>query len=270
MITDPLVSIIIPCYNAGPFLEEALGSVAAQSYPLYEIIIIDDGSTDPYTLEVLNKLYGTERHIIQHQENQGPGIARNKAAEASHGEFLVMLDADNKIRKDTISRALPVLGKDPGIGVVYGNYEYFGLKTGLHKQDDFNIRKQLVTNQIEMASVIRKKAFLDVGGFDPFNSLNGFNEDYELWLSLYEAGWAFHYVDETFFDYRVTPNSRTAEKFHEYKIAVDHIYEKHSDLLSSEFIKLYHENKNLKRTLDYRIGNSLLGPLRRIKKIIKK
>jgi glycosyltransferase involved in cell wall biosynthesis len=264
----PKVSIIIPCYNAGEYIEETIASVKSQDYEDYEVVIVDDGSEDPHTIEILNKLSGDKIKII-HQENGGPGVARNAGVANSTGEFIVMLDSDNKIRKNTLQKVLPVFDHYPEVGVVYGNYEYFGLKSGIQIQDDFSLRKQFAANEVELASVIRRKTFQATPGFDEFTSKHGFIEDYEFWFSVYRTGWKFKYINETLFDYRVKSISRTTEKQHEKEMALEHIYKKHSDLLHKEYLKLNGDYKNVTRTIDYRLGHMILLPFRKIKNFLR-
>ncbi|MBI4645679.1 MAG: glycosyltransferase family 2 protein [Bacteroidia bacterium] len=245
---------------------EAITSVENQNFKDYEIIIIDDGSDDLITLQLLKELEKKDKLTILQQQNSGPGIARNNGIAASKWEFLVMLDSDNKIRKNTIKIALSIFDKKNEVGVIYGDYEYFGLKTGIHKQEDFNLRKQFNANHIEMASIMRKQTFIDSGGFDCFTSKYGI-EDYDLWFSIAETKWKFYYINEVLFDIRIRTDSRTLVTANpNLDKLLEHIYKKHSNLLYKEFEKLYHDYKNITNTLDYRLGNVILKPLRKIKR----
>src|SRR4051812_30462131 len=102
-MSEPVVSIIIPCYNSGKYLPEALDSISA--YPdkgMYEVIIINDGSTDELTLSLLNNLQQNGEHIVLHQENKGPAAARNAGVKMAKAPYLLFLDSDNKIESNYI------------------------------------------------------------------------------------------------------------------------------------------------------------------------
>lgn len=262
----PEISIITPCYNSGKLILEAVDSVKKQNFKAYEHIIIDDGSTDAGTLEILDQLAQDEKTIVIHQSNTGPGIARNNGIDRARSEFLVMLDADNKIRPQTIDLALKVMNEDPDAGVVYGDYEFFGMKTGLKKQSEFNLRKQFAWNFVEMATVMRRSCFIDAGGFDTYCSRHGI-EDYELWFRVAQTKWKFRYIEHVLFDYRISSYSRTDDANAVLNKTLEYIYTRHAVLLHKQYMEIYHENKNIKQTPDYRLGQKLLRIPRMIRKI---
>lgn len=268
MSNSPLVSIIIPCYNHGDYIMETIDSVLQQSYKNIEIIIVDDGSDDEHTKEVLNTIQNPLIKIL-HQNNAGPGVARNNALKIASGKYFVALDGDDLICKDTIADSVIILESYSKTGVVYGNCQYFGEKSELRKQEPLNISMQINNNTIALCSVIRTQAFSESGGFDEFLSKKGL-EDWDLWLMLIERGWKFHYINKTTFKIRALSSSRTYmvanKNLEEIK---SYVYKKHSDFLSKEFEFLYHENKNIKSMLDYRIGNFLLQPFRIVKRLFK-
>lgn len=266
---NELVSVIIPCYNPGNYLYETIESVEKQTYENYEIIIVDDESTDLDTIEALKVLADRPKISIFYQNNSGPGIARNLGVKKSKGDFIVFLDSDDLIRENTIKRALMIFENKPDVGVVYGDIQLFQNKTELRVQAPFSIRRMFVANQVTVLTALRKQTFIDAGGYDFFTSKTGFTEDYDLWLSIAETKWKFFYVNETFFDYRILTVSRTSRGQHEKDKALSHIYKKHSDLLYEEYVKLYHDHKNLVNTLDYKLGHIILSPLRKIKRMIK-
>lgn len=268
MNQEPKVSVIIPYYNQGHFLLEALDTINVQDYQNIEVIIVNDGSTDKeslYVLETIRSAYNS--FLILTQENLGPSVARNNAVKHSSGEFLLFLDADDRIHQQTIRYCIEEVSKDEMVGVIYGNYQRFGEKAGLQKQAEFEIIQMLRANQIALCSMVRKKAFLDVGGFDEILSLKGV-EDWDLWLNLYEKNWKFKYIDELMFDIRVHKDSRTytvAER--NIEDSIDYVYKKHSKIVARNFLELYHNNKNLRNTIDYKLGKVLLSPFRIMKSV---
>ncbi len=265
MHQNPLVSIVIPCYNHGDYLLDAINSVLEQSFRNIEIIVVNDGSDDKETLEILNSINNPLIKILS-QENAGPVIARNNALKIAKGKYFIPLDADDLICHDTIENAVKAIERDPEIAVVHGDCQYFGEKNHLFVPDKVNAKNILIGRSIPLCTLIRKEAFDQVGGFDEFLSRKGL-EDWDLWLTLLEKGWKFEYLSGIQFKIRDINSSRT------YQVAnknlpelKSYIYKKHSDLLAKEFELFYHENKNLKNTQDYQIGNMILKPFRWIKK----
>ncbi|MGL5195420.1 MAG: glycosyltransferase family A protein, partial [Chroococcales cyanobacterium] len=116
------VSVIIPCYNQGEFVLEAIASVESCQDPVYEILIVNDGSTSPVTQKVLTYLEKKGYQVI-HQSNQGLAAARNTGIKKAQGRYILPLDADNKIKPDYITEAVAILDEHPEVGVVYGNAE---------------------------------------------------------------------------------------------------------------------------------------------------
>src|SRR3990170_5051272 len=159
--TDIKVSVVIPCYNHGKYLNEAVDSVLKSDFADYEIIIVNDGSTDSYTLKIFRQM---EQRFIQdqkvtiiHQENLGLSAARNSAIRAGRGKYILPLDADNKIRPNYLSRAVEVLDTDDEIGVVYAYANLIGEKRGTWVFSPFEPRELLLENFVEARSVFRKR-----------------------------------------------------------------------------------------------------------------
>ena len=123
------VSVVIPCFNHGEFLPEAVGSVANMKREDIELIVVDDGSTDERTRKEMDGLSARGIKVIR-QENKGLAGARNAGVLASQGEYIFPLDADDRLRAGWVNRGISILGSDPKVGVVYGDAECFGIRTG--------------------------------------------------------------------------------------------------------------------------------------------
>lgn len=207
----PSVSVVIPCYNSGQFLPEALGSVLR--YPdksVYEVVIVNDGSTDAATLTLLAQL-AAEGHTVINQVNAGPGAARNTGIKAARGEYILFLDSDNKIRPAYIDRAIAVFKARPEVGVVHGNAAFFGVANKVQfVPQEFDMLKILHSNYIDMCSAVRKSVLSQVGGFDEDRIMIG-HEDWELWIRIGASGWQFAHVPEILFDYRIREDSLTQQ-----------------------------------------------------------
>ena len=202
------VSVIIPCYNHGQFIEEAINSVVNQTYENIEIICIDDGSSDNSIEIIQNILKSTPNIKLIKQENQGVVKARNTAISASNGDYILPLDADDKIAPTYIEKAVDILDKFPEIGIVYCNAEYFGNKTGKWKLPDFDKNEIIFANQIFSCALFRKLDFDNAGKYKEY--MNKGLEDWDLWLSFIENGLKVYKIDETLFFYRLqNQESRT-------------------------------------------------------------
>ncbi len=200
------LSVIIPCYNQGEYLLDAIASVEGCFEANIELIIVNDGSTEPLTLEVLDYLQNQGYQII-HQPNQGLATARNVSIKVAQGEYILPLDADNKIKPDYISKGIEILDQFPTVGVVYGDVEFIGDRTGIWQVPEFDPTRLLQGNYIDACAVFRKTLWQDCGGYDShIPDKLGF-EDWDLWLSALEKGWEFYHISEVLFNYRVRANS---------------------------------------------------------------
>ncbi|THU39467.1 glycosyltransferase [Niastella caeni] len=232
-----IVSIIIPCYNQGHFIQETLDSVSNCKSDLYEVIIVNDGSTDQNTIDCLNKLRTAGYQVI-FQQNQGLPAARNTGIRAATGKYILPLDADNKIRPAYLTRAIEIMEADPAVAVVYGNAAYFGDRSGEWKVGDYNMQKLMIANYIDACAVIRRSVLDKVGLYDTNLNKGGF-EDWEMWLRISFAGYEFRYVDEVLFDYRVAGNSMSQNFNRNYANAnnmENYIHEKHAGRMGHQWI----------------------------------
>ena len=129
------ISVIVPSHNCGPFIAEALDSILAQTLPVAQIIVVDDGSTDN-TAQVLGRYSGPR---IQHirQERAGLASARNAGLDAARGEFITFLNADDRWSPAFVERMYDYLAEDPGIACVFSNFAHIEPATGKIVGDQF-------------------------------------------------------------------------------------------------------------------------------------
>ena len=204
---DIAISIVIPCYNDGRFLLEAVQSVEQIGHVHHEIIVVNDGSTDPTTLNVLSELEQRGLQVL-HQPNSGPGRARNHGTSVAKGRYILPLDADNRLRPAAVDSSIEILDRDPRVDVVYGDVEFFGDKSGRERVPDFNLRRLLLWNYIYASSAFRKSAWERCGGFD--DHIASF-DDWDFWCRIACSGGVFYHVKEIFHDYRVRNDSLSAK-----------------------------------------------------------
>lgn len=246
----PKISVIIPCYNHGQYILEAIESVElCADKELYEIIIINDGSTDKYTNDVLEQLSLKGYRVIS-QANHGLGATRNNGIRAAVGEYILPLDSDNKIRPEYIYESIKILDSQPGIAVVYGNAEYFGELAKTHVVGSFNLQKIMLENYIDACAVYRKSVWEAIGGYDEKMPVMGL-EDWDFWLNMAFKKYGFFYINRVMFDYRVVGNSmlRSIDLVKRKKIYayMDEKYTGylHLNHLNEELLKVGRRNKKL-------------------------
>ncbi len=178
-----VVSVIIPCYKQAHFLDEAIASVREQAYPDSEVIVVDDGSPD-HTSEVVRR-YPQVQYIVQ--ANQGLAASRNRGIEASKGEYLVFLDADDHLLPNHFSAGLRAFQRKPEAALVCGRYRLFGsiARDARHNCDAFpdHYGSLLQWNFIgpPIAAMFKREVVSRLGGFH--REVPGC-EDYDLYLRI--------------------------------------------------------------------------------------
>ncbi len=214
--SGPLVSVIVTCYNYGSFLNSVLGCLEAQTCHDFEIILIDDGSTDPETvarIEDLKKLHRANLTVIQ-QPNQGVIAARNNAIAKAKGKYIFPLDADDTIEQTFLEKCLLFLENSPEHFFVYSWTHSIGDKDFIWETLDSDPDYSLVENRMGYA-LFRKSAFIQVGGYNPV--MAGGYEDWEFCVNLVAHGYIGRVIKEPLYNYYVKPGARNfhAIKKHE-------------------------------------------------------
>jgi glycosyltransferase involved in cell wall biosynthesis len=208
--TDPHVTVLIPCYNQGAYLNEAVDSVLAQTYQDFEILIVDDGSTDPQTVRLLDN-YVRPKTTAYRTPNRKLAAARNFLIERARGEYLCALDADDKLHPEYLDKTVATLEKDSSLGFVSTRLQAFGADTRVWPDDT---RCDLVTllcdDPVHPAALVRRSAVQAIGGYDERMPHQG-DEDWDLWISLLEAGYPGIILEDILFFYRRRPGSMCDE-----------------------------------------------------------
>jgi glycosyltransferase involved in cell wall biosynthesis len=173
------VAVLIACYDDGATLEEAIDSLRDQEP--HELVVVDDGSTDPATLAVLDRLRGRGVRVVR-QENAGLSAARMTGVHETEAPYVLPLDADDKLAPGSLSRLAGALDADPGAALAWGDVETFGDVTtrvqGAPALDPWHIT---YVSEIPVCSLIRRTALLEAGGWQ----IAGY-EDWDLWMALAE------------------------------------------------------------------------------------
>ena len=195
----PRISVLMPCFNHGAFIDEAVASVLTQTFQDFEIVIVDDGSTDPGTRETLARLNPLRTTVLT-TANRGLPAARNFAARHASGEFYCALDADDKLAPTWFEQAVGVLDAQPAVAFVSHWLEAFGDERWTWAPERCDLPALLARNAVNGAAVVRRQAFDAVGGYD--EAMREGCEDWDLWLRLVESGRHGTIIPEVLFYYR--------------------------------------------------------------------
>jgi glycosyltransferase involved in cell wall biosynthesis/Tfp pilus assembly protein PilF len=186
---DPFVSICIPTYNRAPFIEKALQSALAQTHSNFEIVVVDDGSTDN-TAEIMSRIRDPRVRFLVKEHSGGPAT-RNRCIAEARGEFLLWLDSDDALLRDTLQLYIETLRRHPGVDVLYGNLEVADEHLNIQERwiysDYHGWRETLLSDTIienripNVCTLVRKSCYEKVGGYNlDFPRAH----DYEFWTRL--------------------------------------------------------------------------------------
>jgi glycosyltransferase involved in cell wall biosynthesis len=201
----PRVSVIVTCYNLGRYLDEAVESVFAQTFQDWELLIVDDGSTDPSTRQLLARYDRPRTRVLGTAENRGLPAARNLGIAHACGEYLCALDADDKLAPTYFEKAVRRLESDPSLTFVSCWLQAFGDEEWVWKRDRCDLVTLLAECTVNGPSLVRRSAVLALGGYDA--TMREGNEDWDLWISLVERGHRGAVLPEVLFYYRRRPGS---------------------------------------------------------------
>jgi len=280
----PKVSVIIPCYNHGVYIEEAIDSLLSQTFEDFEIIVINDDSDDVNTLVVLNNLNRPKTKIF-HTSRKGVSAARNYGISQSVGEFIFPLDADDWVDSRFLSLAVPLLEQNEQLEIIGSGVQYFGDLNAKEFLPDYHPKQHLLQNLFFNTSVFRKASFEKINGYDEA-FINGW-EDWDMFLRLVNHPTQVHILKDYLLHYRIKKESRNADLMKEKKqrseqqLFVKHLnkYMEHfpepiqalrDNAYMSEEIKNFEKYKaELSGSLSYRIGHLTLSPFKWFSKRIK-
>lgn len=200
-----MVSVIIPVYNAAAYVADTVRSVLASHYANIEVVCIDDGSTDN-SLAVLQSLAATDSRIhVMHQANAGVCYARNAAIAASHGKYILPVDADNLLMPQFIGQAVEVLSQHPDVKAVAPTAEFFGERTGRWNLPPFNLKTEAHKNILDTCALYRRA---DYDKTDGYCAEIIAREDWEFWISMLKTGGRVVRLPEVGLRYRYVKGSK--------------------------------------------------------------
>ena len=208
IVADPMVSVVIPCYNAEKYIASTLHSVMKQSYSALEIIVIDDGSKDT-SAEIVTEIARVDNRIrLYYKANSGVADSRNVGIRSANGDYIAFLDADDLFEPEDVAKKVAYLQQHPAAGLVHSAEERFQSDTGksvaIVRGKGGNVLPLLLamkTNVVHSPSsvVVRKSVLDQVGYFDINLSTSA---DWEMWVRLAKHT-VFGYLDQPLVRYRI-------------------------------------------------------------------
>lgn len=224
----PAVSIIMPAYNAERYVEAAIRSVMSQTLANWELIVVDDCSTDG-TLEIVRRLAQDDARIavVTNEENLGVAQTRNKAIDLARGEYVALLDSDDIWFSEKLEKQL-CLARTQGADIVYCSYALVG-ETGERVCDDFIVAERtdfettLTISSISCSTALLARKVVEEHRF----TSDYYHEDYVYWLDLLAAGYQAHGAAEVLAAYRIGNESRASNKiqsaYKRWRVYRDHL-----------------------------------------------
>jgi glycosyltransferase involved in cell wall biosynthesis len=264
--SSPEFSVIVTCYNDGAYIEEAVQSILLSTYRNFEIIIVDDCSTDTETINKLNSFAKSGYRVLMKEVNKGVSDSRNKGIVESKGKYLLTLDADDRIDPAYLEKSFLML--EAGYDVVYCNYKRFGLSDAILNVPEFSFALLLAGNYIVNCSAFTKALWKTTGGFDTGMS---HYEDWEFWIHAAAKGGRFYHIDEVLFEYRakaVSQNVKCADPDYRAEV-VKYVCQKHLDSFQknvAEIVPYLHKTISLLEADNLRKSEyekSIFGKLKR-------
>jgi glycosyltransferase involved in cell wall biosynthesis len=232
-----MVSVIIRTYNRKLYLVEALESVRHQTCKDYEIIVVDDGSTDG-TRELLESM---DDITLVKQSRSGIVKTLNKGLRVAKGDYIAILDDDDLWESNFLEKCLDIFDKHPEAAIVYSDYNYF---YDNDKDKFFHVRKQIAhdnlfeslihANFIACQATVIKRNVFDVTGLFDENLVS--HEEWDMWLRMAIVGLEFKHVSEPLVKIRKHPSGITTNKLTMFRGALS-VLEKHKNLMPQQYCK---------------------------------
>ena len=254
-----LVSVVVPCYNQSHFLSEALQSVLNQTYSDWECIIVNDGSPDDTEKVAKEWIRKDSRFKYIYKDNGGLSSARNAGIEMAEGEFILPLDADDKIGNEYLIRAVGEFAKDDRLKIVYCKAYKFGQESGELLLKPYSLAELAQQNMVFCTALYKKNEWEIIGGYDA--KLKYGLEDWEFWISMLEKGGGVCRLNYFGFYYRINQESMiksfldSAEKS---SFSYKYISVKHAEFFISHlgsFKELTEEKKSLEKEFSRKLNS---------------
>jgi len=262
----PKISVIVPCYNQAQYLDECLQSVLEQTYQDWECIIVNDGSPDNTEEVAFSWTVKDARFKYLKKENGGLSSARNAGIEKAKGEWILPLDADDKIGNQYLELAISFF-KNENIKIIYCQAEFFGKMEGHWNLPPYSLTLLALRNIIFCSAFFKKDDWEKVNGYDE-NLKEGW-EDWEFWIHILKTGGDVVQINSVQFFYRRKDMSLGESVIRTPQISKrikNYITLKHADFYQNNFgnsIELYIAYREIANSRAYKIGRLLTAPVRK-------
>lgn len=271
-MTYPLVTAIIPTYNRSALLRQALASVAAQTYRPIQVIVVDDGSSEPIKPVVRESFEGVAgiEWLYLRQENAGPGAARNRGIEIAKGEYIAFLDSDDLWSPIMLSATATYLHANPKVDLVVGGWDVVSdvgaqimgacQPSGLQAEVDQNFLKALLMrNLFPIHSALVRKHIFQMSGY--FDETLVALEDWDLWIRISACGVKIKFLNDLVAHWRMHDISRRSHSVDSFSVSVSRIFNNlHNAQLRKigleDFILHAEMHAWLNRAIYYQSGNA--------------
>lgn len=254
---EPLVSIIIPVFNAERYLEETLSSISAIPYPNVEVILVNDGSTDN-SLQIATGYTEKNNHArLINQPNQGVSAARNTGITHAKGKYILPFDSDDILCENYVGEAVRVLENDADVKVVCSKAEYFGDKTGPWDLPEFSLFALAHRNLLPVCCMYRKADWEKVGGY--CTDFPG-REDWDFWINLLKNGGNVVKLPLVGFKYRMHTTSKRNRTRKYKRLIFTRLNERHPEFFKKQINGPLRIHRKLSKP--YNTFLSLLGILK--------
>ena len=243
---NPFISVVIPCFNYGPYVEEAVESVLRQTFINSEIIIVDGGSTDKETQAVLHNLNKPRTTVVFREGRHLVGDNRNFGIDLAKGKYICCLDADDMLEQTYFEKALFYL-ETYGYDVVYPSVQCFGEDATIWHASPTTFERMItVENAVSTVAVFSKAAWQHAGGYKDWPIGEGHvPEDWEFWARLMGLGFKFKNIREPLMLYRVHKKGLTGQCLTSLQDQLKVIYSEYCGLLSAEMSNLRQANNSV-------------------------
>ena len=246
------VSVIVPVYNQGEFLAEALDSVLQQTYPKWECVIVNDGSTDNSGEVAKGYVNKDDRFKYLYQDNSGVAAARNNGIRHSDAFFILPLDGDDVLCPSYLEKAVNRFLLHPETTLVYGKTEFLGDRSGGWNLPEYSWDSFIWSNCIVNCAMYKRSDFEKTKGYQD----NILLEDWDFWLTLLNPESVVYRYDDVLFKYRVRKSSRNSLAEKDYENAAVQIYQNHKDVYEPYHSKILYFAGQRLEYLKYKEGYS--------------
>ncbi len=236
-MTRPTTSFVVTCHNLGAYLNETLDSLFSQTVQDFDVVVVNDGSTDGATCRLLANLARPRTRVV-HGERRGLPGARNFGAGHTEGRYLCMVDADDLLEPTYLERSIQALESRPDAAFASHWLRAFGDETWDWTPTDCGFPELLHANTVNGAALLRREVFDTVGGFD--ESMVDGCEDWEFWIRVVDAGFTGVIIPEFLFRYRRRADSmsRVMHGVPGMPILYRQLVDRHPDIFARHLVPL--------------------------------